>query len=126
MTLLSTARLETFARLIALGWPPMLAANGAGYRNRRAGRTAARLAAPGVSARIAELAPPPETDEPPPAAGKKARRAAPEAETVDTAPPARPPLEPMMTEEEWLAEFGPMLRARAADYGAGAGVTCSL
>ena len=117
MTLLSTARLETLARLIALGWPPVLAANGAGYRNRRAGRTAARLAAPGVSARIAELAPPPEPDAagpPPPAAGKKARRAsAPEAEIAEAAPPARPPLAPMMTEEEWLAEFGPMLRARA-------------
>jgi hypothetical protein len=43
MTHPNTLRLETFARLIALGYPPPLAAHAAGYRNLRASRAATRL-----------------------------------------------------------------------------------
>jgi hypothetical protein len=80
MPLLSSFRLATFARLIASGYPPILAAKGAGYRNPCASRAAARLARP---------------------------RSAPAAV-------ARPALPPMMTEEEWLAEFAPLMRDKRA------------
>jgi hypothetical protein len=43
MTLLYTPRFDAFARSIALGWPPVLAAKRAGYRNLRASRAMARL-----------------------------------------------------------------------------------
>jgi hypothetical protein len=101
MPLLNTSRLEAFARLIALGYPPVLAAKGAGYRNLRASRAATRLAPPQ------------------PVAAPEAARAAPakEIKTGDraqTAPPARPPLPPMLTEEEWLAEFAPLIQREKA------------
>jgi hypothetical protein len=96
MALANTARLETFARLIALGHPPVLAAKAAGYRTLRASRAATRLA-------------------PRPAAGgaKRTRRAAAaakESKGAGAAQAARPPLAPMMTEAEWLATFAPMAR----------------
>ncbi len=43
MTHANTPRLATFARLIALGYPPTLAAHAAGYRDLRASRAATRL-----------------------------------------------------------------------------------
>jgi hypothetical protein len=98
MQLFNTARLGTFARLIALGYPPMLAAKGAGYRNLRASRAATRLVQPPAAA-------PPE---PPRAAAAKATKSAGAAQA------ARPPLPPMLTEEEWWAEFGYLARREAA------------
>ncbi len=97
MPLANTARLEAFARLIALGYPLVLAAKAAGYRNLRASRAATRLA-------------------PQPAVGEaKARRGAAAAEKeigaaggAQTAPSPRPPLPPMLTEEEWVAKYGPL------------------
>ena len=90
-------RREAFAALIAAGHPPILAARGAGYRDLRESRAAARLAEPAVAARIAAAKPaaesPPQPPEPP--------------------PPEPPPLPPILTEEEWMEKYGPMLRARA-------------
>jgi hypothetical protein len=101
MPLLTTARLETFARLIALGYPPVLAAKGAGYRNLRASRAATRLAQPPAVG---------ETKGPGAAATAKETKAADKAQ----APPARPQPPPMLTEEEWLAEFAPLINAAKA------------
>jgi hypothetical protein len=97
MLLANTVRLEALARLIALGCPPVLAANAAGYRDLRVSRAATRLA-------------------PRPAMGEtKARRgaAAADKETgsagdAQSAPPP-PPLPPMLTEEEWLAKYATVL-----------------
>jgi hypothetical protein len=105
MPLLNTARLEAFARLIALGYPPVLAAKAAGYRNLRARRASARLAQPPA------LAAPKEPRAPQPPTAK-------ETKAADKARAARPPLPPMLTEEEWLAEFAPLIqreKARARD-----------
>ena len=110
-----TASLDVFARHIASGCPPVLAAKQAGYRNMRAGRAAARV---GELRRFAE---PEVVDSPPPAvaAPKKsrlARVAAPEAKAAQTAP--SPPAEPELTEAEWLARFGPLLRGETGGSGA--------
>jgi hypothetical protein len=102
MPLLNTARLETFARLIALGYPPVLAAKGAGYRRMRASRAATRLAPPPAMAApkapraVAAAAP----------AAAKQTKAADKAQ-APAAQPARPPPPPMLTEEEWVAKYNP-------------------
>jgi hypothetical protein len=99
MLLVNTVRLEALARLIARGYPPVLAASAAGYRDLRVSRGATRLA-------------------PRPAMGEaKARRgaAAADKETgsagdAQSAPPPPPlPLPPMLTEEEWLAKYATVL-----------------
>jgi hypothetical protein len=98
---LNTARLATFARLIALGYPPVLAAKAAGYRNLRASRAATRLSQP-----------PAAVDEPktPRAAPAKATRAA-----APSPPPQSPPqeLEPMLTVEQWMLKYHPKYRDQA-------------
>jgi hypothetical protein len=93
--LLNTHRLRTFARLIALGHPPAVAAKDAGYRNLRGSRAPARLTPqPAVTVQKATRA----------AAAAKKTAAADEARTQRPAP------EPMMTEAQWLAAFHPMVR----------------
>jgi hypothetical protein len=89
---LNTPRLATFARLIALGYPPMLGAKAAGYRNLLASRAATRLPQQPAAVGANE----------PPAAAAKATRAA-----VTPPPPPRPPPPRMLTEEEWLAKYAP-------------------
>ncbi len=74
---MNTSRLETFARLMATGSPPALAAKAAGYRNLRASRAATRLGRR------------PAGPNGPGAAAEKA------------------PVEPMMSEAQWLAAFAP-------------------
>jgi hypothetical protein len=102
MPVANTARLETFARLIALGYPPVLAAKAAGYRNLRASRAATRLASR------------------PAAGGAKGQRGAAAAakatRAADAAQAARPPLAPMLTEAEWLAAFAPMSRGETGAH----------
>jgi hypothetical protein len=88
---LTIARLATFARLIALGYPPVLAAKAAGYRNLLASRAATRL--PQQPAAVG-------ANEPRAAAAKATRAAV-------TPQPQPPELEPMLTEEEWLAKYAP-------------------
>ena len=106
MPQLPTPMLEDFARLIALGWPTTLAAKGAGYGIRRASRAAARLAQPGVSARVAELKRP----EPAETKAKAGRTVADREDGAEEVVKVeRPPLPPPMTEEEWMAEFAPHL-----------------
>jgi hypothetical protein len=94
MTLCTTVGLASFARLIALGYPPVLAAKAAGCRNLRASRAATRLA-------------------PHPAVGgPKKPRAPVKAKTTkaaDDAPPMEWPPARMPTEEEWMAEFAPLI-----------------
>ena len=111
MPFLITPRLDTFARLLANGYPPMLAAHRAGYANFSRERSKLRAALPEVVTRVAGLravqAPAPKAAAP---GGRKAIR--------DTAAPeptneGAPPMEPMMTEEEWLAAFAPKPRTEA-------------
>ena len=105
MTQLSTPRLEAFARLIALGWPPVLAAKGAGFGIRRPSHNAERLANPAVRARIADLkAPRPEAVKGKPKAG-----APDDTEDEDDEEGEARCLPPIMSEEEWMAEFAPHL-----------------
>ncbi len=101
MPLLNTSTLAAFARLIALGCPPVLAAKRAGYRNMRTSRAATRLAPqPAVA--------PPERARAAPAA--KESKATKPAEKPQAAPPEEPPLPPMLTEEEWLVKYHPKYR----------------
>ncbi len=97
MPLCNTARLAAFARLIAVGYPPVLAAKAAGYRNLRASRAATRLPQPAAV----------EEPKTPRAAPAKATRAA-----APSPPPQSPPpeLEPMLTVEEWLLKYHPKYR----------------
>jgi len=83
MRTLNSVRLEVFARLIGQDCPPPVAARRAGYRDLRARRAARRDA------------------------GDR------EPNPGDAPPSKSAPFPPEMTEEEWLAEFGPMLRAHA-------------
>jgi hypothetical protein len=110
MPLLNTSRLATFARLIALGYPLVLAAKGAGYRNMRASRAARRLAP-------RPAAPAPKEPRPAPAKPAKRETKAPEKAQVPAATPeppalpAPPPLR-MLTEEEWLLKYHPKYRVQ--------------
>ena len=101
MSQLANARLEVFARLIAGGYPPVTAARLAGCGVVGAREAARRAARPEVAARIAALARPGTAAEPPPAAP------APDRQTT-----SQTYWQPM-TEAEWMAEYGPMVRARA-------------
>lgn len=74
---------DTFARLIALNYPPPMAATCVGYAALRSRRNAKRTGSP---------------------------MAAP------AAPPPKPSDLRELTEEEWVAEFGVPLKARAAGY----------
>jgi hypothetical protein len=104
MALLNTLRLATFARLIALGHPPPQAAENAGFWNLRASRAAMRLAPrPDAATPKAPRA----------AAAAKETKAADKAK-AQAAPPERPPLPPMLTEEEWLRKYHPDYRDQAA------------
>jgi hypothetical protein len=84
----NTARLATFARLIAAGYPPVLAAKAAGYRNLRASRAATRLT------------PPPPVAEPEPPRAAASEPVTEVADDDDEWPPKRMP-----TEEEWVAKY---------------------
>jgi hypothetical protein len=107
MTVLTSPRLEIFARLLARGYPPMFAARRAGFANFGHRRSTIRAALPGVVARVAELRAV--------AAGKSAKPAKPSPSSAPAeAPPPREPQDRELTEAEWVAEFAPMLRARAA------------
>jgi hypothetical protein len=79
-------RLETVARLIAIGYPPPLAARSAGYS-----------ALP--SRRWAMTTPP--------------QKAPPRGAAPETTPTPKLSFEPPMTKEAWVAKYGAMLRARA-------------
>ncbi len=85
MPMSNSLRLANFTRLIALGYPPAPAAKGARFCGLRDSRADRRLATPKTKAAAAS----------------------------DPRPP-RPPLPPMMTEEEWLAEFAPLMRDKRA------------
>jgi hypothetical protein len=98
MLVSNTARLAIFARLIAVGYPPVLAAKAAGYRNLRASRAATRL--PQLPAVVG-------AERPRAAAAKPVTRAA------ETPPPPRPPFEPMMTVEQWMLKYHPKYRDQA-------------
>jgi hypothetical protein len=95
---LTTARLATFARLIALGHPPVLSAKAAGYRNLRASRAATRL--PQQPAAVG-------ANEPRAAAAKATKGAA------ETQQPQPPELEPMLTVEQWMLKYHPKYRDQA-------------
>ena len=112
MPFLTTPRLDTFARLLAKGYPPMLAAFRAGYANFSRERSDIRAAFPEVIARVAGLRVHLAPKAAAPARPKAARdTAAPELESGDE---GASPMEPMMTEEEWLAAFAPKPRAEAS------------
>ena len=87
----------------------LLAAYRAGYANFSRERSDIRAALPEVVARVAGLraALAPKVTSP---ARRKAARDAPEPERDDE---GAPPMEPMMTEEEWVAAFAPKPRAEA-------------
>ncbi len=63
MPLANTARLEAFARLIALGHPPVLAAKAAGYRNLRVAAAAKETVAVGAAHTSRPSLPPMSTEE---------------------------------------------------------------
>jgi hypothetical protein len=96
MVLLTLPGREAVARLIALGYPRMLAARRLGYL--------ALLRRPRPPARR----PVPRTQRAP-------------VDPAETAPEpaAAPVFAPQMTREAWLAKYGPMLKARAGGGGAG-------
>ncbi len=101
MNLEDTARLRDFTRLIALGYPPSLAAMHAGYSNMRASRAATRLA------------PRPAGGEP--EGPRAAERETQPADEAQVAQPVRRPPPPMPTVREWAAKLGwPARRAKVA------------
>ena len=93
-------RLESFARLTAGGWSPVLAARHAGYEALTHRGADSRAAAGDVAAYIADLRAP--------GATSTARR----DERFKADRPANPwspapDLHPILTEDEWSAEFAP-------------------
>ena len=106
MAYLSSRKRQAFAQFIALGWPPASAAHSAGFKTLAAAPVATMAAEPAVRARVAELTAPKVDVE----AKPKTNAARPdEAEGPVEHEVERPPLPPIMSEEEWMTEFAPHL-----------------